>query len=192
MERSIGFASILLIHANPIMMNKHVDTPIIRQASNKDCGLVSLAIILNYYGIEVSWEKMKTQIKVSKYGSSAKDLVAYARSLGFFSNGYRMNTRSLIGIDPPAILHWDSSCFFSIVGYENGSVLIESELYKECRAIPESEFRNPLIFLHFLVYEGHNQETFFINDPYLGKRSINKKDFMKAFTGYILVMRPYA
>ena len=39
---------------------------------------------------------------------------------------------------------------------------------------------------HFVVYEGQKRSKFFINDPALGRRELERDDFFQGFTGVII------
>jgi len=45
---------------------------------------------------------------------------------------------------------------------------------------------------HFVVYEGQKRSKFFINDPALGRRELERDDFFQGFTGVIIYPDPQA
>lgn len=45
-------------------------------------------------------------------------------------------------------------------------------------------------FQHFLVVEGWNGDTWYLNDPAVGRRTCSAEEFDEAFTGVALLMRP--
>ncbi|HIH31759.1 TPA: hypothetical protein HA235_03565 [Candidatus Woesearchaeota archaeon] len=49
-----------------------LDVPLIRQPKGSvDCGIAGLAMIMKYYGSNVSFEKLKNEISVDKIGTYA-------------------------------------------------------------------------------------------------------------------------
>ncbi len=55
----------------------------------REYGLASLSMVLAYYGVNVSQEKIAAEIVLNGKDSYNKELIKYARSRGFFANPHR-------------------------------------------------------------------------------------------------------
>ena len=61
-----------------------LDVPLIRQEKDTvDCGIVGMAMLLKYYGIDVSYEDIKKEIKIHEIGTYAPQLGIYLIKKGF-------------------------------------------------------------------------------------------------------------
>src|SRR3989344_5369055 len=61
-----------------------LDVPLIRQSENSlEYGLAGLAIILKFYSIEISLEKLKKELVVDETGTYAPQLGSYLLKNGF-------------------------------------------------------------------------------------------------------------
>lgn len=64
---------------------------IVRQRDLKDCGVCSLASIIQHYGGYVSLERLRLDAKVSNEGTTALNLVETAKKYGFDAKGIKAN-----------------------------------------------------------------------------------------------------
>lgn len=61
-----------------------LDVPLIRQSKGAvDCGIAGLAMIMNYYGFNVLFDKLKKEISIDKIGTYAPQLGLYLIKKGF-------------------------------------------------------------------------------------------------------------
>lgn len=75
----------------------------VNQESINDCGVASLAMILNLFDKKVSLNEIKEKIKIDKEGVSAYDIVKLSNEYGVFARGYKNCT--IEDIKLPAIIH---------------------------------------------------------------------------------------
>ena len=59
------------------------------QRSVNDCGVACLTGILNFHGINVSYDEVRSKIKLEKEGVSAYEIIKVARTYGLTGNGYK-------------------------------------------------------------------------------------------------------
>lgn len=78
---------------------------IVRQRDLKDCGVCSLASIIEYYGGYVSLERLRLDAKVSNEGTTALNLVETAKKYGFDAQGIKVANLKDKHIKLPAIAH---------------------------------------------------------------------------------------
>ena len=72
-----------------------------------DCGPTCLAMLLDYYGIEVPLDQLTKECGLSLAGSTASDLMRVARLHGLEDvQCFSMDAEELVRQDRPAIVHW--------------------------------------------------------------------------------------
>ena len=78
---------------------------IVRQRDLKDCGICSLASIIEYYGGYVSLERLRIDAKVSIEGTTALNLIEASKKYGFDATGVKVSNLKDANIKLPAIAH---------------------------------------------------------------------------------------
>ena len=96
----------------------------ILQMEKTECGAASLAMILAYYGKNVTLEEMRQDCSVSRNGVNAKNIVLAAELHGLSANPIRIEAKDVEGIELPAIIHWNMDHFVVLCGYNNRGVVI--------------------------------------------------------------------
>ena len=81
--------------------------PDVRQAEAAECGLACLAMVCGFHRRPVSLNTLRHQHPVSMKGMTLKTLMETAEKLGFGSRPLRLELEQLIGLQTPAILHWN-------------------------------------------------------------------------------------
>jgi ATP-binding cassette, subfamily B, bacterial len=95
--------------------NLHRRVPVFRQLSNVECGAACLAMILNYYGRQVSVSECREQCGISRDGTTAEALVKAARCYDLCVRAFYIQDLSILkAIQLPAIAHWNFNHFIVI------------------------------------------------------------------------------
>ena len=119
--------------------SKHVRVPVIMQMEALECGSVSLAMVMAYYGKWIPPEQVRLDCGVSRNGSNAKNMLVAARHYGFDAEGLRCEPETLKeNVQLPCILHWNFNHFVVLTGFRGNSVLINDPARGELR-IPYEE-----------------------------------------------------
>ena len=85
--------------------------PFIPQMEAAECGAASLAMVLAYHGHHAPLSEVRQACGVSRDGSTAKNIVAAARTYGLEPTASRLEPADLEECDGPAILHWEMNHF---------------------------------------------------------------------------------
>ncbi|WP_349655070.1 cysteine peptidase family C39 domain-containing protein [Paenibacillus sp. G2S3] len=88
--------------------------PFILQQSEMDCGPTCISMICKYYGAAVPINYIKSNMQLSRSGTSLQDLQESARSLGFEAEGIRGTLANLTDIQLPAIAHWKGNHYIVV------------------------------------------------------------------------------
>lgn len=105
---------------------KHIEVkvPVIVQTDSLECGAVSLAMILAYYGKWLPIAQVRDACGVSRDGSSGKNLLSAARSYGMECKGKRVREIDPQEVPIPCILHYNQNHFVVFCGYRHGKAVI--------------------------------------------------------------------
>lgn len=80
-------------------------TPQLRQSAITECGLVALAIIFAWHGVDVPLERLRNEIGSSRLGLTARQLLELARRYDFDAKAYRREIDQLATLPRPFIAH---------------------------------------------------------------------------------------
>ena len=75
----------------------------VNQKSINDCGIACLAMILKLNNIKVSLEEMKKELKISKEGVSAYEIIKYSKDKNLDAVGYK--NIEISDLKAPCIIH---------------------------------------------------------------------------------------
>lgn len=100
-----------------VNLRKRVRTPTIIQIEATECGAVSLAIILAYYGKYVTIEELRVACNVTRDGASASNVSEAAQAYGLTCEGYSLDLEEIKTASLPAIIFWDFEHFVVFEGY---------------------------------------------------------------------------
>ena len=89
-----------------------------------ECGPVSLAIILAYYGRWIPLETLRSDCGVSRDGSKASNVLRAARAYGLKAKGFRKEISQLKEMRPPFIVFWNFNHYIVIEGFSKKGVLV--------------------------------------------------------------------
>lgn len=104
--------------------NSEVKVPVFLQKDALECGAVSLAMILAYYGKWIPVSEVRTACGVSRDGSSGKNILTAARNYGLEGKGKRVTSIDPAEIPLPCILHYNNNHFVVFCGYKKGCAVI--------------------------------------------------------------------
>lgn len=132
----------------------NISFPHYLQLDAMDCGPTCLRMIAKYYGHSYSLQNLRDKCFITRQGVSMLGISDAAESIGFRTQGVRINIKQLIDdVTLPCILHWNQSHF--VILYD----------IKKQRNL-------------FRKKEAH---VFMICDPAKGKYELNKVDFEKCW-----------
>lgn len=104
--------------------NGYAKTRTVFQMEATECGAASLAMILAYYGKEISLEEARIEVGVSRDGAKAGNIMRAAMRYHMDVHGYRKELERLFELKPPCIIHWNFNHFVVYEGVKNGKVCI--------------------------------------------------------------------
>lgn len=117
------------------------DCPEIFQVEATECGAVSLAMVMEYYGVIVPLEVLRDECQVSRDGSRASSLVKTARNHGFEAQGFRCDDSEHILSHPmPAIIFWEFNHYVVCLG-RKGNNWVLNDPAKGRRVVTGEEMR---------------------------------------------------
>lgn len=119
--------------------NKRVVTPTKIQVEATECGAVSLAIILAYYGKYVPVEELRIACNVSRDGSSAFNVIEAAQSYGLNAFAYSLELEDLPTANLPAVIFWEFEHFVVFEGCKKNEYYINDPASGP-RKLTEEEF----------------------------------------------------
>ncbi len=92
--------------------------PVMIQLETLECGAVSLAMCLAYYGLYLPLEQMRKECGVSRDGSNLKNIYLVAKKYGLDPHAYRFSTGQLRqNATFPCIIYWDFNHFVVLRGF---------------------------------------------------------------------------
>ncbi len=132
--------------------------PLYTQLDSMDCGPTCLRMIAKYYGRNYSLQNLREKSFITREGVSMLGISDAAESIGFRTNGVKINFEQLVNDAPlPCILHWNQRHFVVCYNIERNKPFwrkSKTEKYKIKIANPTGE-----------------------------KYTFNKKDFLKNWVG---------
>lgn len=86
----------------------------IRQMTEVECGLASLAMILEYYGLTKTMSELRLQFGIGRDGVSALSIVKAARKCGMSVRAISLKENEFRHIMLPVIVHWQFNHFMVV------------------------------------------------------------------------------
>lgn len=90
---------------------KRKQLPVIYQTEAAECGLASLAMVINFYGHKIDLTTLRRKFSISLKGASLKTIIDIAEKLDFATRPLRVELESIGEVRTPAILHWEMDHF---------------------------------------------------------------------------------
>jgi ABC-type bacteriocin/lantibiotic exporter with double-glycine peptidase domain len=85
--------------------------PYIPQLTQSECGMASLAMVLNFYGKAVRIEELRQIHVTDRSGMTAQDILTLGRYYGLRGRGVSLEVEEMELLDRGAILHWNFDHF---------------------------------------------------------------------------------
>lgn len=98
--------------------------PILLQAEAAECGIASLAMVLNYYGHEIDMIFMRKKHETSLAGTTLKELMDISVEEDLEPRPVKVELDSIHELELPCIIHWDLNHFCVLKEVTNKSVVI--------------------------------------------------------------------
>jgi ATP-binding cassette subfamily B protein RaxB len=98
--------------------------PVILQAEAAECGMACIAMIMGYYGHLVDLGTLRRRQLISLKGSTLRDLIVLAGSVGLATRALRLEMQDLPRLRRPCILHWGLNHFVVLDKIGKNSITI--------------------------------------------------------------------
>lgn len=134
-----------------------IKTPTILQMDNAECGAVSLAIILAYFGRFIPPSDVREACDVSRDGSKAINIIKAARKYGLEAHGMQLNMENIKLLPPPFIVYWQFNHFLVVDGFTEDKVHINDPATGP-RTIDYQEFDTGFTGIALFLRPGENFE----------------------------------
>ena len=134
--------------------------PLILQSEIAECGLASMAMVASYHGHKLDMQAMRKRFSANLKGMSLQQLIELGDSLGLANRALQCPIDEVHKLATPCILHWDLNHFVVLTKVSGKG----SHPTKGAR--------------------------FSVNDPAMGKRTLNVEEFSQHFTGICLELTP--
>ena len=95
------------------MVNKKII--VVKQHDIKDCGVCSLASIIQYHGGYVPFERLRLDTNTTKDGTNAFSILEAAKKYGFAVKGILVDSLDNLDISMPVIAHLDFKMVINIL-----------------------------------------------------------------------------
>jgi ATP-binding cassette, subfamily B, bacterial len=96
----------------------------IQQMEAAECGVASLAMILDYHGASIPLDELRDVCGTSRDGNSALQLLQAGERLGLKGKGLRMEVSHLEAERQPLILHWRMNHFVVLESWSRGRAVL--------------------------------------------------------------------
>jgi NHLM bacteriocin system ABC transporter peptidase/ATP-binding protein len=114
-------------------------TPTVLQMEITECGAASLAMILNYLGLDVLLEEVRERCAVSRDGVNALKMIDAARSFGLEATGYRYRADEVTQLATPFVVFWNQNHFLVVEEFGRRRVRINDPASGH-RSVSREEF----------------------------------------------------
>ena len=114
--------------------------PVVMQLEMLECGAASLCMVMQYFHKWLPLEQVRVDCGVSRDGSSAKNILAAARSYGMNAQGWKVEPEDLLEEGPfPLIIHWGFNHFVVLCGFRGKTAIINDPARGRVK-VPWEEF----------------------------------------------------
>ena len=99
---------------------------LVRQTEVTECGLASLAMVANFYGLDIDLGTLRREFAPSLRGAALKTLISVADRLGFSSRAVKLPLEEVGNLHMPAVLHWDMTHYVVLERMKGGKALVHN------------------------------------------------------------------
>ena len=128
-----------------------------QQVTSTECGAACLAMVLRYYGKAVSVQDVRETSGVDRDGTSARAILAAARTYGLRARGASLDAAKLSALPAGSILHWKFSHFVVFERLRRGVVDIVDPAFGR-RSVSMEEFGGAFTGVVLLFEPGEHFE----------------------------------
>lgn len=167
------------------MKNVKKIRPILQMEQN-ECGAAALAMILEYYGKEVTLEELRRECGVSRNGVNAKNIVKAARFHNLDTKAFSVDVDDLKGLTMPLIIHWNMNHFLVLCGFnKNGAVLADPACGR--RTVPMDEFSKSFTGIAIELTPDENFKQSTSSEKHMGYAALCVKPFLPYAVYFALI-----
>lgn len=118
----------------------------ILQSEAAECGLASLAMVVDAHGLRVGLPELRRRFSLSLKGARLDHLIRIAQQLGFSTRPLRLDLEELRKLKLPCILHWNLNHFVVLakVGQDKATILDpafgERKMPRVCKILCKRDF----------------------------------------------------
>lgn len=127
--------------------------PVIIQTNAVECGAACLAMILSYYGRQISISEVRERCGIGRDGLSALGLVKAANAYGLRTRALTVESQDLRFVALPAIIHWDFNHFLVLERWSPRAVDVVDPAQGRLR-LPVEEFEQHFTGIVILLEPG--------------------------------------
>jgi ATP-binding cassette, subfamily B, bacterial CvaB/MchF/RaxB len=99
---------------------------LIRQTEIAECGLASLTMVANFYGLDVDLGTMRRRFTPSSRGAALRTIIDIADCIGLTPRAVKVPLEQLSALHVPAILHWDMNHYVVLERVRGDKALIHN------------------------------------------------------------------
>ena len=108
------------------------------QSESSDCGFAAIAMILNFYGLNIKLSDLRNHLRDRPYGISAREIIYLSNKYDINSRALRIDLADLTKIKLPAILHWNMNHYVVLERIQSGEATIYDPAYGK-RVVKQKE-----------------------------------------------------
>lgn len=96
----------------------------IEQMEASECGLACLAMVMNFYKIQITLPELRDEYGSTKEGLTFQNLFMLAHEKEMLAKAFKIEKEDLWKASCPAILHWENNHFVVLEKIKNGKYII--------------------------------------------------------------------
>ncbi|MDE1465046.1 peptidase domain-containing ABC transporter [Spartinivicinus poritis] len=113
--------------------------PVLYQTETAECGLICLAMILNYYGHKIDINSLREKYSVSQHGANLAHISQMANKLKFTTRPVRVELEHANKLKLPCIVHWNLNHYVVLCTINKKYAIVHDPAYGK-RKITIGEF----------------------------------------------------